>query len=99
MSFLMYFLLPFLKIITIFVPFIIKGYGRSFINFVYIVACSFAMVSSPAFNISMITLCFPAAFPFFIFLSAASTSYGIIGGAPTGFVCIVIACSLSYNYE
>ena len=40
-----------------------------------------------------------ASFPFFIFLSAASTSHAIIGGTSLGSVCIVTAWSLSYNSE
>ena len=44
-----------------------------------------AMVSSPAFNVSMLTWSFPVAFPFFIFFSAASTSHIVTDGTSLGF--------------
>ena len=72
---------------------------RSVMHFVYSLASCFAMVSSPAFSVSMLTGYFPSSFPFFIFLSAASTSHAIIGGTSSGSVCIVTAWSLSYNSE
>ena len=47
----------------------------------------------------MLTLPFSASSPFFIFLSAVATSHATIGSYFSGYVCIVIAWSLSYNYE
>ena len=81
---------------------------RSVMHFVYRLDSCFAMVSSLAFSVfvgnkrccvSMLTWYFPASFPFFIFVSTASTSYAIIGGTSSGYICIVTSWSLSYNYE
>ena len=44
-------------------------------HFVYSLTKALAMVSSPAFKVSMLTWSFPVAFPFFIFFSAVSTSH------------------------
>ena len=94
----MSFLFLFLKHITIFASFHVLGMRRSVMHFVYSLASCFAMVSSH-FCVSMLTRFFPVYFPFFIFLSAASTSLAIIGGISSGSVCIVTAWSLSYNSE
>ena len=57
--FLMYFLFPFLKNITIFASFHVLGMRRSVMHFVYSLASCFAIVSSPAFSVSMLTVtCF-----------------------------------------
>ena len=93
----MSFLFPFLKNITIFASFHVFGMCRSVMHFVYRFASCFAIVSSPAFSVSMSTLSSTASFPCFIFLSAASTSHAIIGGTSLGSVCIVTAWSLSNN--
>ena len=77
--FLMSFMFPFLKHITIFASFHVLGMHRSVMHFVYSFTSCFTMVSGPAFSVSMLTWSFPASFPFFIFLSAASTSHAIIG--------------------
>ena len=66
----MSFVFPFLKNITIFASFHVFGMRRSVMHFVYIFASCFAIVSSPAFSVSMLTWSFPASFPFFIFVSA-----------------------------
>ena len=97
--FLMSFLFLFLKSITIFASFHVLGMRRSVMHFVYILTSCFAMVSYPAFSVSMLTISFSGSFPFFIFVSAASTSHAIIGGTSSGSVCIVTAWSLSYNSE
>ena len=60
-------------------------------HFVYSLASCFAMVSSPAFSVSMLTWSFPAYFPFFIFHSAASTSHAITGGT--------YSCNILNGYE
>ena len=64
-------------------------------HFVYSLAKALAMVSSPAFNVSMLTWSFPAAFPFFIFLRAASTFHVVTDGTCLGSVRIVTVWSLS----
>ena len=51
----MSFWLPVLKIITIFAFFQVVGIRRSDMHFVYSLAKALAMVSSPAFNVSMLT--------------------------------------------
>ena len=79
LKFLMSVLFPFLKNITTFASFHVLGMRRSVMHFVYSLASCFAMVSYPAFTVSMLTLSFPASFPFFSFLSSASTSHAIIG--------------------
>ena len=96
---LMSFLFPFLKNISIFASFHVFGMRRSVMHFVYSLAGCFAMVSFPAFSISMLAGSFLASFPFFIFLSAVSTSHAIICDTSSGSVCIVTAWSLSYNSE
>ena len=58
---------PFLKNITIFVSFHVLGMRRSVIHFVYSFASYFAIVSSPAFIISMLTSIFSRFFPIFHF--------------------------------
>ena len=75
------------------------GMRRSVMHFVYSFASCFAMVSSHAFSVSMLTRSFPNSFTYFVFLGAAYTSHAIIGGTSSGYVCIVIAWSLSYNSE
>ena len=70
--------MSFLKII-IFAFFQVVGIRLSDMHFVYSLAKALAMVSSPAFNVSMLTWLFPIAFPFFIFFSAASTSHVVTG--------------------
>ena len=80
----MSFLVPVLTNITVFASFHVLGMRRSAMHVVYSLASCFAMVSSTAFSVSMLTLSFPASFPFFIFLSAASTSRSIIGGTSSG---------------
>ena len=80
----MSFLFPFLKNITIFASFHVLGMHRSVMQFVYSLASCFAIISSPAFSVSMLIGSFPASFPFFIFLRAASTSHAIIGGILRG---------------
>ena len=91
------FLFPFLKNISIFASFHVLGMRRSVLHFVYSLASCFAMVSFPTFSISMLAGSFLDSFPFFIFLSAVSTSHGIIGDTSSGSVCIVTAWSLSYG--
>ena len=59
----------------------------------YSVTSSFAMVSSPARNVSIVTWSFSVPFTFFIFLSAAS--HAINGGSSKEYVCIVMARSVS----
>ena len=54
----MSFWLPVLKIITIFAFFQVVGIRRSDMHFVYSLAKALAMVSSPAFNVSMFTWSF-----------------------------------------
>ena len=74
------------------------GFGVHFV-LAYSWASCFAIVSSPAFSVSLLISYFPASFPFFIFLNTTSTSLVIIGGTSSGSVCIVTAWSLSYNSE
>ena len=57
------------------------------------------LVSSPVFNVSIITESFPVSFAFFSFLSAACTSLDIVCGTTPGCVCIVTAWSLSHYSE
>ena len=64
-------------------------------HLVYSLACVFEMVSSPAFNVSMLIWSLPAAVPFFISRSAASTSHGVISGISFGSVWIMVLRSLS----
>ena len=66
----MSFLFPFLKNITIFASLHVLGKRRSVMHFVYSLAIFFAMVSSPAFSVSMLTSSFPAFFPIVSFSSA-----------------------------
>ena len=68
-------------------------------HFAYSLSSCFAMVSPPIFSVALLIRSFPASFPFFIFLSAASTSHAIIGGTYSGSVYIVTASSLSYTSE
>ena len=91
----MSFWLPFLKIITIFAFFQVVEIRLSDMHFVYSLAKALAMVSSPAFNVSMLIWSFPVAFPFYIFFSAASTSHVFIDGTSLGSVRIVTVWSLS----
>ena len=65
---LMSFLFPFLTNITIFASFHVLGMRHSVMHFVYSLASCFAMVSSPAFSVSMLTSSFPASFPLFLIL-------------------------------
>ena len=51
----MYFLFPFLKNITIFASFRVFAMRRSVMHFVYSFASCFAIVSYPAFSVSMLT--------------------------------------------
>ena len=60
------------------------GIRLSDMHFVYSLAKALAMVSSPAFNVSMLTWSFPVAFPFFIFFSLASTSHVVTDGNNLG---------------
>ena len=64
-------------------------------HFVYSLAKALAIVSSPAFNVSMLTWSFPVTFPFFIFFSPASTSNVVTDGTSLGSVSIVTVWSLS----
>ena len=91
----MSFWLPILKIITIFAFFQVVGIRRSDMHFVYSLAKALAMVSSPAFNVSMLTWSFPVAFPFFVFFSAAYTSHVVTDGTYLGSMRIVTVWSLS----
>ena len=60
----------------------------------YSLASCFAMVSYPAFSVLMLTRSFTASFPFFIFITPASTSHAIIGGTSSWSVYIATAWSL-----
>ena len=60
----MSFLFPFLKNITIFASFHVFGMRRSVMHFLYSFASCFAIVSSLTFSVSMLSLSFPASFPF-----------------------------------
>ena len=71
------------------------GIRLSDMHFVYSVAKALAMVSSPTFNVSMLTWSFPVAFPFFVFFSAAYTSHVVTDGTSLGSVRIVSVWSLS----
>ena len=51
---LMFFLFPFMKNITTFASFNVLWMRSSFMHFVYSFASFFAMVSSPAFSVSML---------------------------------------------
>ena len=87
----MYFLLAFLNNITIFAFFDCLGIRRCVVHFGHSLASCFILGSSPAFRVSMLML-----ISHFSFYSA---SHDIIGGTSSGYVCIVTAWSLSYNYE
>ena len=91
----MSFCLPFLKIITFFAFFQVVWIRLSNMHFVYSLAKALAMVSSPAFNVSMLIWLIPVAFPFYIFFRAASTSHVVIDGTSLGSVHIVTVWSLS----
>ena len=71
--------MPFLKIITIFAFFQVVGIRLSDMYFIYSLAKALAMVSSPAFNVSM----------------SASTSHVVTDGTSLGYVRIVTVWSLS----
>ena len=94
LQFLMFVMFPFLKIITVFASFHVLGMRRSVMHFVYSLAGCFAMISYPAFSVSMLTRSFLATFPFFIFVTTASTCHAIIGGTSSGSVYIATAWSL-----
>ena len=91
----MSFWLPFLKFITIFAFFPVMGFRLTDMHFVYSLTKALAMVSSPAFKVSMLTWSFPVAFPFFIFFSAVSTSHVVTDDTSLGSVRIVTVWSLS----
>ncbi len=55
------------KISPHFASFHVLGIRRSVIHFVYSLVSCFAMVSFPAFSVSMLTWSFPASFPLFHF--------------------------------
>ena len=93
------FLFHFLKNFTTFASFLVFGIRCSVMHSMYSFARCFAMVSSPAFSVSMLTWIFSPFFPIFHFPLAASTSHAIIGGTSSGYVCIVTAWSLSYTSE
>ena len=90
----MSFWLPFLKSINIFAFFQVVGIKFFDMHFVYSLAKALAMVSSPAFNVSMLTWSFHVVFPFFIFFNAASTSHVVTDGTSLGSVRIVTVWSL-----
>ena len=95
--FLMFFLFPFLKIIISLVVYHAVTIRLSDKHLVYSLANVFQMVSSRAFNVSMLIWSLPVAVPFFISGSAASTSHDIICGTSSGSVWIMVLCSLSYS--
>ena len=67
----MYFWFPFFEDYHHLFIFPSSGISLSDMHFVYSLAKALAMVSSPAFNVSMLTWSFPVAFSLFIFFRAA----------------------------
>ena len=92
-----FFLLPFLKIITILAFFHAMGIRLSDKQLVYSLASVFEMVSSPAFNVSIFILSLPVVVTFFIFHCFASTSRDVIAGTYFGSVLIMALSSLSHS--